>query len=204
MCSLFFWGGGRGGLGGERRGSLFDMDSDVAGTNGSAHTELKDLVMDDLDSGDSAAHEADLLERLDHVKLALGLPADRPLNIVGLGAGAWGSVFISMLQKQYRKLKGKVYFSIYRREGKSLSKDDASTILELINENPDVIRRLRQKGRYFKYVDGRLGERVLKADEVLTDGFCVNMLEMPLIPLQVWVISFPIIFGKYLRLWEVV
>mmetsp|Transcript_20145 Transcript_20145/g.29256 ORF Transcript_20145/g.29256 Transcript_20145/m.29256 type:complete len:184 (-) Transcript_20145:1409-1960(-) len=122
---------------------------------------------------------------LDDVMKALKVPEGRPLNVVGVGAGAWGAVFISMLQKEYFNMKEKIKFSIYRREGKELSKETASKILEVINADSEVIRRLRQKGRYFKYVDARLGERVLSAAEVLTDGFCENMLELPLMPLRV-------------------
>jgi len=138
-------------------------------------------------NGNAEASESEIPSdaRLDNVIKALKVPEGRPLNVVGVGAGAWGAVFISMLQKEYFNMKDKIKFSIYRREGKELSLETASKILEVINADSEVIRRLRQKGRYFKYVDARLGERVLSAAEVLTDGFCENMLDLPLMPLRV-------------------
>ncbi|KAJ8908382.1 hypothetical protein NDN08_005091 [Rhodosorus marinus] len=138
-------------------------------------------------NGNAESHESEIPSEagLENVMKALKVPEGRPLNVVGVGAGAWGAVFISMLQKEYFNMKDKIKFSIYRREGKELSKETASKILEVINADSEVIRRLRQKGRYFKYVDARLGERVLSAAEVLTDGFCENMLDLPLMPLRV-------------------
>ena len=36
-----------------------------------------------------------------------------------------------------------------------------------------------------KYVEARLGDRILYADEILKDGFCLNMIDTPLCPLKV-------------------
>lgn len=36
-----------------------------------------------------------------------------------------------------------------------------------------------------KYVEARLGDRTLHADEILKDGFCLNMIDTPLCPLKV-------------------
>ena len=38
---------------------------------------------------------------------------------------------------------------------------------------------------YAKYAEARLGVRTLYADEILKDGFCVNMINTPLCPLNV-------------------
>mmetsp|Transcript_2088 Transcript_2088/g.6236 ORF Transcript_2088/g.6236 Transcript_2088/m.6236 type:complete len:477 (+) Transcript_2088:170-1600(+) len=147
------------------------------------HESLSDSFQDGLLAEADVSEE--LVQRADALRKALNVPPGKVLHVVGLGAGAWGSVFISMLQKQYRCLKDKVKFSIWRREGKKLNLQVAGQILESINRDSEVIRRLKHKGRYLKYVDARLGDRTLSADEVLTDGFCENMLEMPLRPLTV-------------------
>ncbi|BAU02179.1 hypothetical protein VIGAN_11164000 [Vigna angularis var. angularis] len=38
---------------------------------------------------------------------------------------------------------------------------------------------------YLKYVEARLGNRTLLADEIWKDGFCLNMIDTPLCPLKV-------------------
>jgi glycerol-3-phosphate dehydrogenase (NAD+) len=48
-----------------------------------------------------------------------------------------------------------------------------------------VLRRLIRRCAYLKYVEARLGDRILHADELLKDGFCVNMIDTPLCPLKV-------------------
>ena len=48
-----------------------------------------------------------------------------------------------------------------------------------------MLRRLIRKCAYLKYVEARLGDRILYADEILRDGFCINMLDTPLCPLKV-------------------
>ncbi|EMS55490.1 Glycerol-3-phosphate dehydrogenase [NAD(P)+] [Triticum urartu] len=52
-------------------------------------------------------------------------------------------------------------------------------------EEKDVLRRLIRRCAYLKYVEGRLGDRTLYADEILRDGFCLNMIDTPLCPLKV-------------------
>ncbi|CAN6295264.1 unnamed protein product, partial [Urochloa humidicola] len=46
-------------------------------------------------------------------------------------------------------------------------------------------RRLIRRCAYLKYVEARLGDRTLATDEILRDGFCLNMLDTPLCPLKV-------------------
>jgi len=126
--------------------------------------------------------------RLDEIRSHLKIPEDRPLNIVGIGAGAWGSVFIAMLQRNYGlydPLHKRIHVSIWRREGKEVGTEAAAQLLEKINSYPDVIRRLRERGSYIKYVEARMGDRKLTADEILRDGFCVNMPGSALTPLNV-------------------
>lgn len=55
----------------------------------------------------------------------------------------------------------------------------------MIHEREDILRRLRNASVYLKYVAGRLGDRVLTADELLSDGFCLNLPTCPLCPLKV-------------------
>jgi len=132
--------------------------------------------------------QEDAMARLDELRAYMQIPDTRPLNIVGVGAGAWGSVFIGMLQKNYGlydPMRQRVSVSIWRREGKIVGQKVAAQLLEVINNFPDVIRRLRENGSYIKYVEARVGDRELYADEVLRDGFCANMVSVPLCPLKV-------------------
>ncbi|KAK7341152.1 hypothetical protein VNO80_24077 [Phaseolus coccineus] len=55
----------------------------------------------------------------------------------------------------------------------------------VINSREDALRRLIRRFAYLKYVEGRLGDRALYADEILKDGFCLNMIDAPLCPLRV-------------------
>ncbi|CAN4110253.1 unnamed protein product [Withania somnifera] len=55
----------------------------------------------------------------------------------------------------------------------------------VINSREDVLRRLIRLCAYLKYVEARLGDRPLHADEILKDGFCSNMIDTPLCPLKV-------------------
>lgn len=66
-----------------------------------------------------------------------------------------------------------------------MDRQTAEHLFEVINSREDVLRRLIRKCAYLKYVEGRLGERILYADEILRDGFCVNMIDTPLCPLKV-------------------
>ncbi|KAL8144494.1 hypothetical protein V2J09_017526 [Rumex salicifolius] len=124
-------------------------------------------------------------QKLDELRLLLGKAEDDPLRIVGVGAGAWGSVFIAMLQESYGHLREKVQIRIWRRSGRAVDRSTAEHLFEVINGKEDVLRRLIRRCAYLKYVEGRLGDRVLYADEILKDGFCLNMIDTPFSPMKV-------------------
>ncbi|KAI4382974.1 hypothetical protein MLD38_008862 [Melastoma candidum] len=124
-------------------------------------------------------------EKLDELRALLGKADGDPLRIVGVGAGAWGSVFIAMLQECYGSFREKVLIRIWRRPGRSVDKSTAEHLFEVINAREDVLRRLIRRCAYLKYVEARLGDRTLHADEILKDGFCLNMIDTPLCPLKV-------------------
>lgn len=126
-----------------------------------------------------------LEEKLDELRCLMGKSEGDPLRIVGVGAGAWGSVFAAMLQDSYGHLREKVLIRIWRRAGKSIDKATAEHLFEVINSREDVLRRLIRRCAYLKYVEARLGDRTLFADEILKDGFCLNMIDTPLCPLKV-------------------
>ncbi|EFJ15326.1 hypothetical protein SELMODRAFT_271048 [Selaginella moellendorffii] len=126
-----------------------------------------------------------LEERVAEIRELLGKADGDVLKIVGVGAGAWGSVFVAMLQDAFGHLRDLVQVRVWRRGGKAVDKKSAQHLFEIINSREDVLRRLIQKCAYLKYVEGRLGDRVLYADEILRDGFCINMLDTPLCPLKV-------------------
>lgn len=126
-----------------------------------------------------------LEEKLDELRLLMGKVDGDPLRIVGVGAGAWGSVFTAMLQEAYGGLREKVLIRIWRRPGRTVDRALAKHLFEVINSREDVLRRLIRRCAYLKYVEGRLGDRVLYADEILKDGFCLNMIDTPLCPLKV-------------------
>eukprot|EP01018_Ginkgo_biloba_P032511 Gb_27759 [translate_table: standard] len=115
----------------------------------------------------------------------LGKSDGDTLRVVGIGAGAWGSVFIAMLQEAYGHMRDQVQFRIWRRAGKALDRTSAQYLFDVINAREDVLRRLICKCAYLKYVEARLGDRILYADEILRDGFCINMLDTPLCPIKV-------------------
>ena len=74
---------------------------------------------------------------------------------------------------------------VWRRAGRAVDRADAERLFEVINAREDVLRRLIRRCAYLKYVEARLGDRTLHADEILRDGFCLNMLDTPLCPLKV-------------------
>ncbi|KAG1338549.1 Glycerol-3-phosphate dehydrogenase [NAD(+)] GPDHC1, cytosolic [Cocos nucifera] len=96
-------------------------------------------------------------ERLDELRRLLGKSDGDLLKIVGIGAGAWGSVFAALLQDAYGH---------FREKGGCFETSDSTV-------------------RILEYVEGRLGDRTLYADEILRDGFCLNMIDTPLCPLKV-------------------
>ncbi|KAL3516422.1 hypothetical protein ACH5RR_023324 [Cinchona calisaya] len=124
-------------------------------------------------------------EKVDELRHLFGKADGDPLRIVGVGAGAWGSVFAAMLQDAYGNLREKVQIRIWRRAGKAVDRSTAEHLFEVINSREDVLRRLIRRCAYLKYVEGRLGDRTLYADEILKDGFCLNMIDTPLCPMKV-------------------
>lgn len=124
-------------------------------------------------------------EKLDEIRRLMGKAEGDPLKIVGVGAGAWGSVFTAMLQDSYGHLREKALIRIWRRPGRSVDRATAEHLFEVINSREDVLRRLIRRCAYLKYVEARLGDRTLNADEILKDGFCLNMIDTPLCPLKV-------------------
>ncbi|CAM6009818.1 unnamed protein product [Sphagnum balticum] len=115
----------------------------------------------------------------------LGKVNGNALHIVGIGVGAWGSVFIASLQDAYGALRDSVQMRIWRRGGKEVDKPTVEHLFEVINGREEVLRRLICKCAYFKYVEARLGDCTLYADEILQDGLYVNMIDIPLCPFKV-------------------
>ncbi|KAK1291718.1 putative glycerol-3-phosphate dehydrogenase [NAD(+)] 1, cytosolic [Acorus calamus] len=124
-------------------------------------------------------------DKLDELRHLLGKSEGDPLRIVGIGAGAWGSVFTALLQDSYGHFRDKVLIRIWRRSGRSVDRATSEHLFEVINSREDVLRRLIRRCAYLKYVEARLGDRMLYADEILKDGFCLNMIDTPLCPLKV-------------------
>ncbi|XP_059427830.1 glycerol-3-phosphate dehydrogenase [NAD(+)] GPDHC1, cytosolic isoform X2 [Corylus avellana] len=138
-----------------------------------------------LYSNGSIQHGNGLEEKLDEFRRLLGKADGDPLRIVGVGAGAWGSVFAALLQDNYGPYREKVQIRIWRRPGRAVDRATAEHLFEVINSREDVLRRLIRRCAYLKYVEARLGDRTLYADEILKDGFCLNMIDTPLCPLKV-------------------
>ncbi|XP_021741052.1 glycerol-3-phosphate dehydrogenase [NAD(+)] GPDHC1, cytosolic isoform X2 [Chenopodium quinoa] len=124
-------------------------------------------------------------EKLDELRRLLGKADGDPLRIAGVGAGAWGSVFLALLQDSYGRYRDKIQIRIWRRCGRAVDRPTAEHLFEVINSREDVLRRLIRRCAYLKYVEARLGDRTLYADEILRDGFCLNMVDTPLCPLKV-------------------
>ncbi|KAL3533722.1 hypothetical protein ACH5RR_007243 [Cinchona calisaya] len=124
-------------------------------------------------------------EKLEELRKLLGKVDGDVLRIVCVGAGAWGSVFAALLQDSYGQFRDKVQIRIWRRPGRAVDRATAEHLFEVINSREDVLRRLIRRCAYLKYVEARLGDRTLYADEILKDGFCLNMIDTPLCPLKV-------------------
>ncbi|KAM7258293.1 hypothetical protein ACFE04_014034 [Oxalis oulophora] len=124
-------------------------------------------------------------DKLDELRRLLNKSDGDPLKIASVGAGAWGSVFAALLQDSYGQYREKVQIRIWRRPGRAVDRATAAHLFEVINSREDVLRRLIRRCAYLKYVEARLGDRTLYADEILKDGFCVNMIDTPLCPLKV-------------------
>lgn len=136
-------------------------------------------------SNGSAHNHNGLEEKLDELRHILGKANGDLLRIVCVGAGAWGSVFAALLQDSYGQFRDKVQIRIWRRSGRAVDRATAEHLFEVINSREDVLRRLIRRCAYLKYVEARLGDRTLYADEILKDGFCLNMIDTPFCPLKV-------------------
>lgn len=138
-----------------------------------------------LGNGSSQNHNNGLEEKLDEFRRLIGKTNGDPLRIVCIGAGAWGSVFAALLQDSYGQFRDKVQIRIWRRAGRAIDRSTAEHLFDVINSREDVLRRLIRRCAYLKYVEARLGDRTLYADEILKDGFCLNMIDTPVCPLKV-------------------
>lgn len=145
----------------------------------------KTTVQNSYSNGSIQNGNNHLEEKLDELRCLLGKSEGDLLRIVGVGAGAWGSVFAALLQDSYGHLREKVQIRIWRRQGRKVEKSTAEHLFDVINSREDVLRRLIRRCAYLKYVEARLGDRTLLADEILRDGFCLNMIDTPLCPLKV-------------------
>ena len=59
-------------------------------------------------------------EKLDELRGLLGKADGDPLRIVGVGAGAWGSVFATLLQDNYGHFREKVQIGYGEGQGELL------------------------------------------------------------------------------------
>jgi len=66
-----------------------------------------------------------------------------------------------------------------------VDKPTTKHLFEVINAREVVLKCLIHKCAYLKYMEARLRDRTLYADEILRDGFCINMIDTPLCPLKV-------------------
>ncbi|GAU17964.1 hypothetical protein TSUD_330890 [Trifolium subterraneum] len=136
-------------------------------------------------NGSSQNHNNGLEDKLDEFRRLIGKTNGDPLRIVSVGAGAWGSVFAALLQDTYGEFRDKIQIRIWRRSGRKVDRETAKHLFEVINSREDVLRRLIRNCAYLKYVEARLGDRTLFADEILKDGLCLNMIDTPVCPLKV-------------------
>ncbi|XP_045090362.1 probable glycerol-3-phosphate dehydrogenase [NAD(+)] 1, cytosolic [Aegilops tauschii subsp. strangulata] len=126
-----------------------------------------------------------LMFALSELHQLLGKSDSDLLKIISIGAGAWGSVFAALLQDAYGHFREKVHIRVWRRPGRAVDRSTAEHLFDVINSREDMLRRLIRRCAYLEYVDARLGDRTLYADEILRDGFCLNMVDTPLCPLKV-------------------
>lgn len=138
------------------------------------------------DHSNGSANNSNGTEKsLDELRLLLGKASGDTLIIVDVGAGPWGSVFAALLQDTFGHFRENVQIRIWRRAGRSVDRATAEHLFEVNNSREEVLRRLIRRCAYLKYVEARLGDRTLYADEILKDGFCLNMIDTPLCPLKV-------------------
>merc|ERR1719388_649486 len=84
-------------------------------------------------------------------------------------------------------LEDQVRIRVWRRPGKRVSAAQASKLLTQINQDPQVLQRLRDSGKLLRYVDTSLGQQLeppLTADEILADGFCDTLEGATLLPME--------------------
>ncbi|KAL9275748.1 putative glycerol-3-phosphate dehydrogenase [NAD(+)] 1, cytosolic [Drosera capensis] len=144
-----------------------------------------EVIRENMHANGSTNHHNGTEEKLDELRRLLGKSDGDLLRIVDVGAGAWGSVFAALLQDGYGQYREKVQIRIWRRPGRAVDRKTAEHLFEVINSREDVLRRLIRRCAYLKYVEGRLGDRTLYADEILRDGFVLNMIDTPLCPMKV-------------------
>ncbi|KAL1555354.1 glycerol-3-phosphate dehydrogenase (NAD(+)) [Salvia divinorum] len=96
-------------------------------------------------------------------------------DLLKIGGDAWRSVFASLLQDSCGQYRDKVQIRIWRRPGRVVAR--AEHLFEVIYSREDVLRRLISRCTYLRYVEARLGDRTLYADEILKDGLCLNMID---------------------------
>ncbi|CAN6579299.1 unnamed protein product [Malus baccata var. baccata] len=102
-----------------------------------------DGVTDNVYSNGLLHHSSDYVEqKLDELRSLMGKAEGDPLRIVGVGAGAWGNVFVAMLQDSYGHLRDKVLIRIWRRPGRSVDRATAEHLFEVINSREDVLERI--------------------------------------------------------------
>lgn len=58
-------------------------------------------------------------------------------------------------------------------------------LFEVINSKEDALRMLIWWCVYLRYVEARPSDQTLFVDEILKDGFCLNIIDTPLCPLKV-------------------
>ncbi|KAF2603656.1 hypothetical protein F2Q70_00027988 [Brassica cretica] len=67
----------------------------------------------------------------------------------------------------------------------AIVKSRAEHFFEVINSRDDFLSRFMRWCVYLRYVEARVANRFLYADQILKDGFCLNMIKTPLCPLKI-------------------
>ncbi|KAI3964649.1 hypothetical protein MKX01_020466, partial [Papaver californicum] len=89
-------------------------------------------------------------EKLDELRRLLGKAEGDQLNIVGLWSWCMGQLHTNITQ-----------IKIWRRPGRSVDRSTLENLFEVINSREDILRRLIRCCTYLKYVEARLGDRVI-------------------------------------------
>jgi glycerol-3-phosphate dehydrogenase (NAD+) len=90
-----------------------------------------------------------------------------------------------LLRDAYGRHRDCVQVRLWHRTGRAVDRTDAERLFDVINARKDVLHCLIRRCAYLKYVEAQLRDRTLHADEILHDGFCLNMLDTPLCSLKV-------------------